>query len=249
MTNIAMELSKLKTALSNVHSQLKMEKISSLENDNRVKSLEDLVIKIGYDPTNVKVVEDIIKKKNTDITALRKQLKLPSTEDPQTKEVAESEQHKEEKIKLIIEQNVKIKTMEEKIEKFLKEKEKFTQLDIAPITVIPITVSKTIGESTSATVEYPSTAGDLNKFLQELTHQKQENERLHKKFKNLEAQKIKNDTLYVEEMKNTHRLNRRIEELQSESLMAQTLAQSKENIWVDIGQSITKVWPSIQIIF
>ena len=31
--------------------------------------------------------------------------------------------------------------------------------------------------------------------------------------------------------------------------MAQTLAQAKESIWVDISQAITEVWPSIQIIF
>lgn len=87
--------------------------------------------------------------------------------------------------KLMIEKNVQIKTMEEKIEKFLKEKEKFTQLVIAPIISIPITLSRTA--STSITVESTSTIGDLNKLLQELTHQKQENERLHKNFKNLEA--------------------------------------------------------------
>lgn len=44
------------------------------------------MIKLGYDPTNVKVAEELIKNKNADITALRKQLKLPSTEDPQTKD-------------------------------------------------------------------------------------------------------------------------------------------------------------------
>lgn len=50
-------------------------------------------------------------------------------------------------------------------------------------------------------------------------------------------------------MQKSHRLNRRIEEFQSQSLMAQTLAQAKESIWEDISQSITEVWPSIQIIF
>ena len=113
MTNTAMALSKLRTTLSNVKSQLKIEKISSLEKDNKVKSLEYLVIKIGYDPTDVKVAEEMIKKKNVDITSLRKQLKLPSTKDPQTKEIAESEQHKEEMLKLIIEKNVQIKTMKQ----------------------------------------------------------------------------------------------------------------------------------------
>lgn len=95
MTNTTMALAKLRTTLSNVQSHLKIEKISSLAKDNRVKSLEDLVIKIWYDPFDVKVAEDVIKEKNVDTIALRKHLKLPSTEDPQTKEIEESEQHKE----------------------------------------------------------------------------------------------------------------------------------------------------------
>jgi len=65
----------------------------------------------------------------------------------------------------------------------------------------------------------------------------------------METQKINNDTLYVEEMQKSHRLTRRIEELENESLMAQTLAQAKEKIWANISQAITKDWPSIQIIF
>ena len=97
-----------------------------------------------------------------------------------------------------------------------KEKEKFTQLAITTITTIPITLSRTT--STSITAESASTKGHLNKLLQELTHQKQENGRPHKNFKNLEAQKINNDTLYVEEMHKTHMLNRRIEEFQSDSM-------------------------------
>lgn len=37
------------------------------------------MVKIGYDPSDVKVVEEVIKKKETDIEALRKQLKMPAT--------------------------------------------------------------------------------------------------------------------------------------------------------------------------
>lgn len=72
MANTSMALSKLINALSNVQSQLNIEKISSLAKDNKVKSLEDLVIKIGYDPTDFKSTEGIIKKKNTNIVALKK---------------------------------------------------------------------------------------------------------------------------------------------------------------------------------
>jgi hypothetical protein len=94
--------SKLQVSLSNVQTQLKLEKISSFSKDNKIKSLEELVLKIGYDPSNVKAVEEMLKKKNVDITSLRKQLKLPPTEDSQAKEVAEAENEKEELLKLIM---------------------------------------------------------------------------------------------------------------------------------------------------
>jgi hypothetical protein len=68
-----------------------LEKISSFAKDNRIKTLEELVLKIDYDPLNVKAAEEMIKKKNDDIASLRKQLKLPPIEDSQVKEIAETE--------------------------------------------------------------------------------------------------------------------------------------------------------------
>ena len=76
LTNTTMTASKLQVSLTNIQSQLKIEKISSLAKDNKIKSLEELVLKIGYDPTNVKEAEELIKKKNNDIASLIKQLKL-----------------------------------------------------------------------------------------------------------------------------------------------------------------------------
>jgi hypothetical protein len=67
---------KLQVSLSNVQTQLKLENISSFVKDNRIKSLEELVLKIGYDPSNVKEAEEMLKKKNADIASLRKQLKF-----------------------------------------------------------------------------------------------------------------------------------------------------------------------------
>ena len=57
MTTTDMSLSKLKTTLSNVQSQLKLEKVSSLAKDNKINALEDFVIKVGYDPKDVKAAE------------------------------------------------------------------------------------------------------------------------------------------------------------------------------------------------
>ena len=82
MTTTTMSLSNSKVASSNMQSQLKIEKLSCLAKDNRINTLEQLVVKVGYDPHNCKGAEEIIKKKNADVVALQKKLKLPSTEDP-----------------------------------------------------------------------------------------------------------------------------------------------------------------------
>jgi len=64
-----------------------MGKISSLSKDTKIKSLEDLIIKIGYDPSDTKSVEEAIKKKELEITSLKKRLKFPPTHDPLTSEI------------------------------------------------------------------------------------------------------------------------------------------------------------------
>jgi hypothetical protein len=49
-------------------------------------------------------------------------LKLPYTEDSQAKEVVETEGHKEEVLKLIMEHNAQIREMEVEMDKMIKEK-------------------------------------------------------------------------------------------------------------------------------
>jgi predicted transcriptional regulator with HTH domain len=102
---------------------LNLEKISSFSKDNKIKTLEELVLKIGYDPSNVKAAKEMIKNKNVGIASLRKQLKLPPIEDSQTMEIAEMEREKDEMLKLIMEQNAQLKEMEAEMEKLVKEKE------------------------------------------------------------------------------------------------------------------------------
>ena len=81
LENASTVAAKLQVSLSNVQTQLKLEKISSFAKDNGIKTLEELVLKIRYDPSNVKAIEEMLKKKNVDIASLRKQLKLPLMED------------------------------------------------------------------------------------------------------------------------------------------------------------------------
>jgi hypothetical protein len=78
LKNTSMTASKLQVSLNNIQSQLKLEKISSLAKDNKIKSLEELVLKIGYDPTNVKAAEELLKKKNVDIASLEKEVEASS---------------------------------------------------------------------------------------------------------------------------------------------------------------------------
>ena len=63
-----------------------------------------------------------MKKKNADIAALGKQLKMPVIEDPLAKGIKEDETQKAELMKLVIEQSTQIKKMETEMENLLKEK-------------------------------------------------------------------------------------------------------------------------------
>jgi predicted RNase H-like nuclease (RuvC/YqgF family) len=143
--------SKFRVALSNAQTQLKLEKISSFAKDNRIKTLEELIVKIGYDSTNVKAVEEMIKNKNSDIASLRKQLKLPPTEDPRAKEIAEKEGENDEMLKLLMEQNAQLKEMEAEMERLLKEKEQAKPMEGIPLSAIPIA-----GLSTTTVTFIPS---------------------------------------------------------------------------------------------
>ena len=102
MTNKDMTVHKPQSSLDNITTQYKLEKASSQAKENRIKSLEDLAIELGYNPNDVKATEKLIKKKNEDIAALKKKLKLPHSEHPKTKKVLESQTQQEEMMDLIL---------------------------------------------------------------------------------------------------------------------------------------------------
>lgn len=72
-----------------------MERASSQGKDNRIKSMEYLIIGLGHNQKDVKAAEALIKKKNEDIASLRKQLKLPPLMHPQTAKVIENKNEEE----------------------------------------------------------------------------------------------------------------------------------------------------------
>ena len=92
----------------------------------------------------------MIKKKNDDIAALRKQLKLPQSKHPQTKEILQDQSEKEEMMKLILKLTAQIKEMETQMDHLVKEKEivKEHETPIIPTVILVITtsVASTLGE-------------------------------------------------------------------------------------------------------
>jgi hypothetical protein len=185
---------KLQVSLRNVQTQLKLEKISSFAKDNRIKSLEELVLKIEYDPSNVKVVKDMLKNKNVDIASLIKQLKLPPTKDAKAKKIVETKGEKDEMLKLIMEQNAKLKEMEAELERLVKEKEQSTPMEVIPLSAVPLTgVSKAYIARTPST-EIPSATPltalekivELAKSMEEMNLQETKISRLKKEVEDLQ---------------------------------------------------------------
>ena len=68
----AMSANKLQNTILNMQDQMKMDKASLYAKDLRIKALEELVLQVGYDPSNIQTGKILVKKKNEDIAALRK---------------------------------------------------------------------------------------------------------------------------------------------------------------------------------
>ena len=79
-----------------------------------VKSLKYLLMEVGYNPKDIKATEELIKKKNAKIIALKKQLNLSNTEHPKTKEVLEIGNQKDEMMNLIIQMRTQLKETKHK---------------------------------------------------------------------------------------------------------------------------------------
>lgn len=112
----------LKEALKNTNRQLDFERLSSSAKDNRIKTLEDIIIDLGHDPKDPKGVRALMKKKEDDIAALRRQAKLSPTIHPQTTELAQEKQV-DDAMELLLVMNQRILQMEVELEKALQDKQ------------------------------------------------------------------------------------------------------------------------------
>ena len=79
---------KLTSSLNATASQLELERASSQAKDNRIRSLEEIIVEIGHNPNDIKGIQEILKLRDADMAALRKKIKFPATIHPHTDEVA-----------------------------------------------------------------------------------------------------------------------------------------------------------------
>jgi hypothetical protein len=169
----------------------------------------------------VKATEDMLKKNNVDIASLRKQLKLPPTEDSQAKEIAETKAEKEEILKLIMDQNAQIKEIEAELERLVKEKEHETPMEVIPLSAVPLAEVSTTKASTTTTTELPSTTPltslekyvELEKSMDNMTLQGMKINILNKEIENLQELKSSYQTSYNIERQTPENLKQEIQQL------------------------------------
>lgn len=63
IVNKTMNSIKLEKTLINLQTQMKLDKASPYANNLKIKALEDLVIEVGADPSNIEVAKALIKQK------------------------------------------------------------------------------------------------------------------------------------------------------------------------------------------
>jgi len=197
-------------SLNNMHSQLKIERMSSLTKDTRIKTLEYLVIKLEYDPSDVKVAKELIKRKNVNIQSLRKHLKHPTTENRQTKEVTSLEMEKEKLFTIVVEQNDQIQKMEQDMEALVKEKEKWEAIGTSTVRIVThlttqVSISDSLENLTQALGELSLTNKEVEKFTAALSK--------------MEEDKIKVDNAYLAELQNNFKLVQQIQKYGDQTIM------------------------------
>lgn len=151
LTRNEMMAHRLQNSLDNAISQLQLENASSQVKENKIKSLEYLIIELGHNPKDIKVAKSLIKKNNEDIVALRKKFNLPPLIHPQTIEVIEKK-NEEELMDLVLKLNEQLKETEQELEKTLQNRQ--SESTTQPQNVVPM-VSTTV-PSTLATTLAPN---------------------------------------------------------------------------------------------
>jgi hypothetical protein len=128
----------------------------------------------------------------------------------------------------------------------------FIPLNAVPLTGFSIetTTSTTTGETLTTTlVTNPDAKEKLAKAMEDMTLQGAEIRNLHEEIQNIQNLKSAFQARYNIEIHKAERLKQELQQLRKETIMAKTLSKAKENICMDICQSMTEIWHLIQIMF
>ena len=155
LTDKAMASHRIQDSLENTSTQLQLEKASSHAKDDKIKTLEEIIIGLGHNPKDVKGIEDLIKKKDDDIAALRKQLKLPASRHPQTKQVIKKN-YEEEMMELLLRLNEQLTETEKELEQALKDKQSSVPVSTAEV------ITGTTSQPTSQPIGQPTEPSQVN---------------------------------------------------------------------------------------
>lgn len=249
---------RLQNSLNNTTAQLELEKASSQAKDNRLKSLEEIIIELGHDPNDPKGVQALMKKKDEDIAALRKLVKLPPTFHPQTEDVAQQRRDQDVTAMLVTLHKRLVET-EGALEAALKHKEGeqvsqppqqvINLEDIPQVIIPPPERTSEAGPSAPAPEQAPSLdMQNMRKELEALEAQMAELKVAKEKLATLEEKYDKSKQNVAERTREIRTLEKKIKELESELTMNKTIVDVKKILWAKIGQSIIDQWQSIETV-
>ena len=88
----------------------------------KINNVENIIIKVGVDPSDSNSIQELIKSKENDIQVLRKKLNMPTLEHVKTLESEEMQKEEEKILSLIIELSKLLEKMEVQNECLLKGK-------------------------------------------------------------------------------------------------------------------------------
>jgi len=239
----AMLAHKLHNSLNNTYTQLDLEKASSLAKDNRIKSLEDIIIELGHDPKDAKGIKALMKKGKEGIAALREQLELPSTMHPQTSEIVQ-QKAEEDMMDLLMRMNQRLSETALALEKELQDKQGDSTSQpsqIAPtVTIAPPTVTTAVpptgptsATGTSATITVASssttmTTEELIKAMEELKIQVLELKEAKEKLAKLEVSYDKSKMIVPEKTREVKALENKVKALEKDLSLVSLWEKSEE---------------------
>jgi DNA repair ATPase RecN len=136
--------------------------------------------------------------------------------------------------------------MEAELERLVKEKEHANPMEVIPLSAVPLTRLSTVMESPTTTAELPSatpvivpgTFEALAKSMEKMTLQGKEIKRLKQEIENLHKLKSSFQSSYNTKRHTSKKMKQEIQQLQKQTVVSKTMAETKENIWMDISKSI-----------